>query len=93
MNMSEKERTFVVSSPEDGLVLHPDIEPIDPDMLQGILNRSKALMGLLSGYFEATSEQRGFKVTDKTLSNVLWQLNGNLELIEKLVSHGEELRP
>ena len=83
-----KENTVLtVSSPEDGLKIHPDLDPMDEDMLDGILGRSKGLLSLLSAYFETTEELRGFKVSDQTMSYILWQLNGNLGLIEKLVSH------
>lgn len=80
--------SMTLSSPEDGLTLRPNINPMDQDMLQGILSRSTALVSILSGYFETPIEDRGFKVSDHTLSNILWQLNGNLQLIGNMVMVG-----
>ncbi|GGX46246.1 hypothetical protein [Saccharospirillum salsuginis] len=93
MENTPETHEMTLSSPEDGLMIHPDVRAMDPDMLQGILCRSKALLSLLSSYFEAPLEQRGFKVSDQIVSNTLWQLNGNLELIEAVVGRTDSNQP
>jgi len=78
------------SSPEEGLVIHPDAEPMNLDMLQGIINRSSALLDFLTGYFSTPADERSFVVKDRTLANVIWQLSGNLDLIKLLMEHASE---
>ncbi|WP_189606880.1 hypothetical protein [Saccharospirillum salsuginis] len=93
MTTNPQKKTFAPSSPEEGLMIRPDAEPMNSDMLEAIVNRSNALLDVLTGYFSTPANERPFILKDVTLANLVWQLRGNSDLINMIIVNHADNSP
>ncbi len=84
---SVPEPTLPFSCPESILFIHPEATrlSVDVDMVKAIVNRTLAMIEVLDGYYQTPVEHRPGYLNDYTVSDYLWQLTGNLRLIEQIV--------
>ena len=73
-------------TPEDVLSIASDMPAGYPiDAIDCALSRANAVLILLSGQFDGSDNER---LAGHLIANILWSIQGDLALIQKLVRHG-----
>ena len=78
-------------TPEDLLTVRASLAPGLPiDAIHCLMSRSQAVIEMLMNQFDEPDDGR--RCTDATISNALWSLRGDFDMLEKLIDHGWKTR-
>lgn len=77
-----------VGTPEDVLVVDPELRRgYQVDAIECAMTRADSLLTMLSTQFE---DRHSFTLSCAVVSNVLWAIQGEIEMAKKLFAHGSE---